>query len=365
MRKNFAAWALDPADFFALAGRDEKLAFLLKFAVLAPSSHNSQPWRFRLGESHVDVLPAAERALPATDLRNNQLYISLGCTIESLVTAADAYGLGTDVSYERDPRGEKDLEAFARVRVSFPLVTRDEIPEGHRVFGIPKRATNRAPHTTVPLPEAMLGAIRAESRGPVEARLVADEAKRNGVAELVLEGGRIAMSDAGFRRELAAYLIPNNSKSPVGMTGATVGMGLVASWLVPKLLARLNPRQKDRPEEVKLLKAQTSSFVVVSSREHEPPGWMEAGRAYMRLALEAERLGLTTNNLAAPVTPASVRAKLAALVGTTFTPQLCFRLGYAAKEMPHCPRLTAEEVTERTSGVRMTASQSGRTQLGA
>lgn len=39
-----------------LAVRAE-LADLVRFATLAPNGHNAQPWRFRLAEGRIDVLP--------------------------------------------------------------------------------------------------------------------------------------------------------------------------------------------------------------------------------------------------------------------------------------------------------------------
>jgi nitroreductase len=41
--------------FPSAASTSEKLRFLLAYAVLAPSGHNSQPWLFRLGEEEVLV----------------------------------------------------------------------------------------------------------------------------------------------------------------------------------------------------------------------------------------------------------------------------------------------------------------------
>ena len=43
-------------QFPTSAGADEKILFLLKYAVLAPSNHNSQPWLFRLQGHELDVI---------------------------------------------------------------------------------------------------------------------------------------------------------------------------------------------------------------------------------------------------------------------------------------------------------------------
>ena len=37
-------------DFFSLENFTEKIKFLLQYAILAPSTHNIQPWRFTIKE---------------------------------------------------------------------------------------------------------------------------------------------------------------------------------------------------------------------------------------------------------------------------------------------------------------------------
>jgi hypothetical protein len=43
-------------DFPVDGGADQKLLFILNFAILAPSSHNTQPWLFRLQGHEVELI---------------------------------------------------------------------------------------------------------------------------------------------------------------------------------------------------------------------------------------------------------------------------------------------------------------------
>ncbi|HUM82048.1 MAG TPA: hypothetical protein PLQ38_09745, partial [Methanothrix sp.] len=44
-------WNLNESDFPADSSQPhEKMAFLLNYAILAPSSHNSQPWKFHVSD---------------------------------------------------------------------------------------------------------------------------------------------------------------------------------------------------------------------------------------------------------------------------------------------------------------------------
>lgn len=78
MRPNYRAWHLDPAGWAGLATPRERLAFLVRYAVLAPSSHNTQPWRFRLGAECIEVHPDVARAGVA------QMCIRVGYALQSM-----------------------------------------------------------------------------------------------------------------------------------------------------------------------------------------------------------------------------------------------------------------------------------------
>lgn len=83
-----------------LVGPSELQRELVRYATLAPSSHNTQCWKFKLGDGHISILPDASRRCPAVDPDDHHLYVSLGCAAENLVQAAQARGLHGDVSFD-------------------------------------------------------------------------------------------------------------------------------------------------------------------------------------------------------------------------------------------------------------------------
>ena len=58
------AGPLDEAAFPFSGSNAEKLAYALNYAVLAPSSHNTQPWHFLVQADSVLVCADRTRALP-------------------------------------------------------------------------------------------------------------------------------------------------------------------------------------------------------------------------------------------------------------------------------------------------------------
>src|SRR5579864_940329 len=57
---------------------------VIRCATLAANSHNTQPWRFRIGERSIDVLPDFSRRTPAVDPDDHHLFVSLGCAATNL-----------------------------------------------------------------------------------------------------------------------------------------------------------------------------------------------------------------------------------------------------------------------------------------
>jgi hypothetical protein len=88
---------LDPDSFAALVSE----------ANLAPSVHNTQPTRWRLGpDGGVSVLEAADRRLAIGDPLGRDADVSHGAAIEGFALAASARGWTVEVTPSGDPAGE-------------------------------------------------------------------------------------------------------------------------------------------------------------------------------------------------------------------------------------------------------------------
>ncbi len=68
---------------------EAEMRSFLEMAILAPSTHNSQPWKFRIDDSILYVSIDETRLLPEADVLRRDAYISLGCAIENFVLTAN------------------------------------------------------------------------------------------------------------------------------------------------------------------------------------------------------------------------------------------------------------------------------------
>jgi len=95
----FAAVSMAGAAVFIWQGLSREL---VRYATLAPSSHNTRCWKFALdGVGHaITILPDLSRRCPAVDPDDHHVFVSLGCATENLVQAALAHGLKAEVSFD-------------------------------------------------------------------------------------------------------------------------------------------------------------------------------------------------------------------------------------------------------------------------
>ncbi len=91
---------------------------LVGAAARAPSSHNTQPWRFRVADGVIDVFADRSRALPVNDPNDRELTMSCGAALFNLRAAAAHSGRGARViegGDEPDLLATLDLDAGADV----------------------------------------------------------------------------------------------------------------------------------------------------------------------------------------------------------------------------------------------------------
>ncbi len=190
----------------------EKLRFALHYAILAPSSHNTQPWVYSFGTTDVALYADRARALPLVDPDNRELIMSCRASLFCLRLALLHFGCNAVVSTFPEP-SEPDL--LARVSLGSPA---DEGNGERALFdAIPSRRTNRMPFGNRPVCRALVTsfAVAASEEG-AWLDVIEKGDRRSEVADLIAEGDRIQGANREFRRELAAWVRPNRSRARGG-----------------------------------------------------------------------------------------------------------------------------------------------------
>jgi hypothetical protein len=339
--KNYQAWQINTNDFPSNGTVQDQMKFLLRYAVLAPSSHNSQPWHFSLQNDTLNLEIDKQRSLPISDSNHRQLIISLGCAIKNLLLAADFFSMPLSISYF--PHGEYH-NSIATITGS-QRVDIKQLNSDHLASYIIQRRTNRNKYDMSRLPdESFLEKLKDIPNSEIRIDIIHEKKQRESIADVVVAAGIEAMSSSGFRHELSQYLISNISNSGTGMPGFSIGMPTPPSLVIPRLIRYVNFSKLSKAQDEKLLKESTPIFCIISSKEDSPSIWLQVGEYFEEKALSAEKLGLAIAPLAAAIQIGDNYKRLQDLLGTNYRPQFFFRLGYPIKKALHSPRLSAEEL---------------------
>lgn len=318
----------------------ERFRDLVRSAILAPSSHNSQPWIFHvpLNCAFVELYADRTRALPVVDPDDRELVMSCGSALYNLRLAARNAGF-TDLVELLPDAADRDL--IARLRLGAPYAP---TPEEAALFAaVPRRRTNRRAFVARPVPAGVLDALRlaAASEGAVVTVLATPE-ERERAADFIAAADRQQGSDRAFRRELAAWLHPNRAHTHDGMPGHAFGLGDWSSYLGP-LVVRTFDWGDGRAARDRELAIGSPVMALLWTVTDTPTAWIDAGQALQRVLLRACVDGVSASFLNQPAEIPALRAALQDAFGIAGHVQSVLRLGYGPQVEP-MPRRPVGEV---------------------
>jgi len=334
-------YGVDENDFPWGGPAEEQHRFLLRYAVLAPSTHNTQPWKFGILPGGIEVYGDYTRRMPVVDPGNRELLMSIGAAIFTLRVAAERFGMDCRVTCSSGADSERPLAVIA-LRARSPQAQRDEGIVS--LFGpILRRHTNRLPFLYSRVPEAILRSIRGLAiPGQASVMLSTDGGLNTQVAELVAAADRMQLADPSFRSDLAEWVRPNWTQKPDGVTGAALGMNAVASALGP-WATRVVDAGQSRAARDRNLCASAPGLIVIQS-EDSLSHWLACGELLQHMLLLLTREGLHHSYFNMPVQVSDLRVRLRALCGLHAWPQILLRTGFCLVEPGRTPRRSVEEV---------------------
>jgi nitroreductase len=320
--------------------RAEQFTHLLRYAVLAPSSHNAQPWQFRLFERGIALIADYTRRLTVADPDNRELLMSLGAAIMNLRIAAAHFGFTCNVQYNHSTRNDEPI-AFATLdRVAErkqPSESLDRL-----FFSIAKRHTNRHPFLAARVPGSLLGHLLNLAENTDASIFVSTDARRNmEVAHLVAHAERLQQADPAFRKELADWLRPNRTQKTDGITGAAFGISDVGSALAPWAVKTMDfGGFRARHDERMCIEAPA---LLVLHGEDTPRAWLAVGEVLQKILLTLTRDGLQFSFFNMPIEIPDARLALRKILDINSLPQLLLRVGYSLEKPVPTPRRPVED----------------------
>ena len=334
-------WHIDDSEFYEIESFDEQMRFLLNYAVLAPSGHNTQPWNFRITSDGVEVLADYTQRLPFIDPQNRELLMSVGAAMTNFRVAAAHFGFDTEVIY--DCLAEEWLPV---AHVSATETCSPDLSLAALFRAIPNRHTNRAPFDGKPItPQALSRVCDVIDRFPDTLRLILQH-DRNRVAAMVEQASRVQMASPALRAEMADCIRPDDDQHTDGLCADAIGapphLAAVATWFLRQFNSGAWQGPRDRRQ------AESAAALLVVTAGDDRQSLVRAGEVLELLLLTIADVGLQYSFLNQPVAVDAMRDRLRVLAGATQPAQLLIRIGSAPPVEQATPRRQMDRVVAGT-----------------
>lgn len=311
----------------------------LALASRAPSVHNTQPWRWVVGDRSLHLYADPDRQLPNTDPDGRDLLLSCGAALNHCVIALSAVGWRSRVTRLPNPA---DPNHLAAIELSPSAADSVDIA---LAAAIPRRRTDRRYYSfwQVPVGDIALMAARAARNGvklcqvedtdklhKIVTQSVWDHMTHDYIAELTAWSGRYA-SAAG---------VPARNTPKSDSTAKLPGRLFAGPALAM-------PADVSADED-------NSVVLALGTQSDDRLARLRAGEATSTVLLTATTMGLATCPVTEPLETVETReAVRAEIFGDDSYPQMLLRVGWApinADPLPSTPRRVLSDFVEWNAG---------------
>jgi nitroreductase len=269
----------------AVALTPDQVAFLVATAGRAPSVHNTQPWRFRVHETGLDLYADRGRRLRAIDPEGREMLISCGAAVFGLRLGIRHLGYRATVELLPDPSRPSLL---ARVRLGRQAPLSHE--EWEMLAAVPHRHTHRGPFSLEPIPAGLLPRLQHDAIAEGATLVLVDERSRARLRGLVEAAARWQQRNPMVRDELRNWTRGRGSDARDGVpahayTAPPDGPEPPAGWD-----GALTPRDFDQGRGEGQLEADglpPAATAILLTAGDTPTDWLRAGQALNRVLVHA------------------------------------------------------------------------------
>lgn len=318
----------------------ETIRTALALATRAPSVHNTQPWRWRVGEHslHLFADPAAQ--LAHTDPDGRELMVSCGTALHHAVVALAALGWRARIHRFPNPA---DAVHLASLELSPAQVANHDVA---LAAAIPRRRTDRRHFSSWPVSHADIASIGARvARMGIQLRRVE---LSGDFRAIVAEAVSRHLEDDAYLAELHAW--SGRHASTTGVPARNIPESDPRAPLPGRLFCAgaLGQPENASPRD------DHSVLLALGSASDDDLARLRAGEAASMALLTATSLGLATCPVSEPLEIGDTRNAIRSEVfDDREYPQMMLRVGWApvgADPLPSTPRRPIDEVVTALDG---------------
>jgi nitroreductase len=317
-------WDVSQQDFPEGAAIETQLSFLLRFAILAPSPKNSQPWAFSVRENKIFVLANLGRSHPVSDPDRRELYIGVGCALENLLVAAEHFGFQAAVSYFPNLWNSELVATVSFKQGGTVAASR----AGTNLDAIRRRQNDTGLFHSTPVSAELQRRLTACcEEADLRVDLSDDNLFHQWIEVLTVQSDRADLANPRFRMELDYW---------TGVFGAERKRADDSSILRRQRAIALAELKVESAPLLGLIRGTGDSHLI----------HVRAGQLFERIWLTATALGISINPMSQTMRRPELRSAVTDLMPSPgWIPQHLFRVGYSSsRPKSHSPRWTVEQV---------------------
>jgi len=304
----------------------ERDRFLLNNASLAPSGHNTQPWRVKIISDNEWIIGwDKSRSLPAVDPENRELLLSIGTFCEALSIAAKSIGLETIKKVIA-----KDAFSPELVKITFKTSAGSK----EQMNALTKRRTIRNGYLSRDISQEDIKYLSQNinsylytfNRGNSEAGII-DKA--------VLESNRVQAWRDDAQNELADWIRwkdKDADKHRNGLTPAGMEINGLAGLYVKHFFNRDDVMSESfRKQTVEITEKHLSSYgswIILSTDKENPETLINTGADFLKLGLNAYNKNIALHPMTQPLEEKGFEAALQNDLKIKGAVQFILRAGY-------------------------------------
>lgn len=312
---------------------------MIEAAIKAPSGHNTQPWKFKMFEDRIEIIPDYTKTLDIVDANNRELFISLGCATENLTIAAS--NLGYESILEIANTGDIKIHLNKSDILADPLFTE-----------IDKRQTNRNVYESKIIADNILQ--RCLQVMPKEDKIHIyswqnSSTQFDTLAKYIMEGNIRQLEDQNFKDELKSWMRYNNKSAEStndGLSYDVFGAPNLPQFISKPIMSSfLNSKKQNKTDKAKI--ESSSHFILFTTTDNDVQTWIRLGMYMERFILNLTKENIVHSYINQPCEVEELRNNLSKeLFLNNETPQILLRIGYG-KAAAYSRRKSIDEVIHR------------------
>ncbi|MEA3399114.1 MAG: hypothetical protein U9R00_01215 [Patescibacteria group bacterium] len=262
---------------------------ILSYAIRAPSTHNSQPWLFKLKESGVSVFFDSKLKLNKVDKDGRDLFISIGCMLENMKIAANNLGFNAKIEFKINEEHQyiADVYFFENNNLLF---------DNKKLFKYIKRRVNaRGSFELEKIDNDILNKIEEINSkfNNISLEIVTEKEKIKKIAFLTEKSMHYAYKDTDFRKEMSNWMNSNISRKKEGLPGHSLKMSFLMSLLIPFIVKYFNIGKILGKKNFQSISS--APLMMLFSAKDEARNWIEVGRSAQKIMLFLQSEGFQTS----------------------------------------------------------------------